>query len=518
MKTLLRRLLIALTFLLLATAGYLYWRLHDRYPGYEVDIDIRGNQPGRLKAGFAALQITPDVPDTWTDANRDAMFDEKAGDTWQDGNGNGKFDAVWLAGYQNNRPATGIHDPLWARVMVIDDGKTRIALVALDLIGFGADDILEIKRRIPAEWGLTYTFVMSTHTHEGPDVVGMWGPGMYQSGVNASYLQYVKDQTMKAIGDAVKAMRPARITFAQDAEGAKELVGDYREPIAFDFGLRVMHVADADADTTLGTLVQWANHPETLSSGNLEITSDFPHFLREGMEKGVYAGDSLVQGGVGGITVFVNGAIGGMMSTDTDVSIPNLRGDSTFHLPSFPKAKAQGERLALLALAALNSNPSASLDSAAIRLRVKTLLLPLDNQLYRLGAVLGIFNRGLGGPGWKIRTEVAVWQLGPAAFLHQPGELYPEIANGQTEAPEGRDFLIPPSENVPLRELMPGEYRFIIGLSNDFIGYILPLSQWDVAPPYTYGQEEAPYGEINSVGPQTAPLIYGTFTEMLKEF
>jgi hypothetical protein len=65
---------------------------------------------------------------------------------------------------------------------------------------------------------------------------------------------------------------------------------------------------------------------------------------------------------------------------------------------------------------------------------------------------------------------------------------------------------------------MPGEYRFIAGLSNDFIGYILPLSQWDEKAPYTYDQREAPYGEINSVGPQTAPILYDSIVRLVREF
>ena len=517
MNSLLRILLISFLLLALLAGGYLYYRLHDRFPDHDIDLRVMNNQPGALSAGFAAVKITPEVHDSWTDANGDAVFEEKDGDSYQDLNSNGRFDPVWLAGYQNKRPANGVHDDLWARTIILDDGNSRIALVALDLIGFGLDDILEVKARIPEAWNLTYTMIVSTHTHEGPDVVGMWGKSPYSSGVDPAYLAFVKEQVLKSLEEAVQRMRPARITFAQDNEGAKHLVGDYRQPMVFDDGLRLMHVADAEADTTLGTLIQWANHPETLSNGNLYITSDFPHFLREGFEKGVFAGDSLVHPGKGGIAVFVNGAIGGMMSTDTDIVISNLAGDSTFSRPSFAKARAQGDQLALLALKALDSTGTPSLETAAIRLRAQTVELPLDNKLYRLGASLGIFNRGLSG-WWKIRTELTMWQLGPATFLHQPGELYPEIANGGAGAPAGQDFPMPPSEEVPLRSLMPGEYRFIVGLSNDFIGYILPLSQWDTEAPYTYGLPEAPYGEINSVGPQTAPILYKAMTGMIREF
>jgi len=515
MKRFLRYALWTMLALAAGVSAYLYVRLHDRYPGADRNLDIQGTPEGQLTAGFAAVAITPQVPDTWTDKNQDAVYRPEDGDTYQDGNGNGRFDPVWIAGFQNKRPAMGVHDDLWARTVVLDDGTSRIAWVALDLIGFGADDILDVKQRIPASWGITYAFITSTHTHQGPDVVGLWGSSEFRSGVHPGYLQYVKDQILVSLRRATEQMRPARISFAQDTAGAKHLVGDYRPPIAYDYGLRMMQVDDAVADTALGTLIQWANHPETLWSGNLQITSDYPHYLREAFEKGVYANGKRLHEGKGGVAVFVNGAIGGMMSTDKDIAIQAVSGDTAYREPSFDKAEAQGSQLALLALQALEKNRSEGLKRGAIRLQAKTLELPLQNPLYRLGAALGIFNRGMSG-WWKIRTEIALWELGPASFLHQPGELYPEIANGATEAPQGRDYAIPPSEHSPLRPQMPGEYRFIIGLSNDFIGYILPQSQWDVEPPYTYGASEAPYGEINSVGPQTAPILYKEMMGLIK--
>ena len=55
---------------------------------------------------------------------------------------------------------------------------------------------------------------------------------------------------------------------------------------------------------------------------------------------------------------------------------------------------------------------------------------------------------------------------------------------------------------------MDAKYQFVMGLSNDMIGYAVPKSQWDEKPPYTYGRKSAPYGEINSLGPETAPILY----------
>jgi hypothetical protein len=130
--------------------------------------------------------------------------------------------------------------------------------------------------------------------------------------------------------------------------------------------------------------------------------------------------------------------------------------------------------------------------------------------------MLGIFNRGTSG--WmKIRTELSVFKFGPVSFATLPGEVYPEIINGNIEAPEGQDFPGDPVEVPPVRDLMQGKYKFILGLANDEIGYIIPKSAWDEKDPYTYGNDASPYGEENSLGPETARLLHRNLKEMLTE-
>lgn len=104
--------------------------------------------------------------------------------------------------------------------------------------------------------------------------------------------------------------------------------------------------------------------------------------------------------------------------------------------------------------------------------------------------------------------------LGDASFACIPGEIYPEIVNGGIETPPGADYPVPAVEVPPLRALMPGRTKFILGLANDEIGYIIPRSEFDRDPPYLYHAKKAPYGEINSVGPAAAGLIHAALREM----
>ena len=504
--------------LILLFAGIIAWmftNMTDRHSGYKADMKIIDTTPAAISAGFAAVTITPEVPDRWVDADGDAEYNPKDGDTFTDGNGNGKFDPVWIAGFSNRRPANGIHDDTWARTMIIDDGKTRLAIVIIDAIGFMNDDVIDVRKMIPADAGITYTIISSTHTHEGPDMLGLWSGTPLKDKFNKEYMKFVKGQIVKSVVEASKNMRPAKFEISQDLTGAIPLVKDTRKPEVFDSGLRLIKAIDKEKGAVMGSVVAWANHPETLWSKNLLVSSDYPHFLREGVEKGVFNGDTLMKAGIGGVCLYTNGAGGGLMTTHPSLPVKDPFTGVEYNEPSFEKAEAEGKQLSLLVLNAME-NPLEIVEKAGISVIVRTIPMKIENTMFKLGAALGIMKRGT--VGWmKMRSELAVVKIGPISLVTIPGEIYPEIINGGVEAPEGSDFGIAPLEVPPVREMMPGKYKFVLGLGNDEIGYIIPKSQWDVKAPYTYGRDNSPYGEENSLGPETAGVIHSNLKEMLGE-
>ena len=515
MKKWLIRIGLFLFMILLAATIWAFYNMRDRHPGYEVALDIQGDtRPTVVQVGFAQEKITPTVTDTWTDANGDAKYKEKDGDTYKDNNGNGKFDAVWIAGFSNAKPANGVHDDVWARAVVIDDGKTRIALVALDAVGFMHDDVVDIRLQLPDDLQIDYTLIASTHTHESNDLIGIWGPDPFHSGVDPVHLQYLKGQVVKAVTDATNSIRPAKLIFAEELSGKDSLlIKDTRKPIVKATGVHVMQAIDAETGQTLGTLINWANHPETLWSRNLLISSDFPHYIRKSLERGIWDEAEEIHPGLGGIAVYFNGAVGGLMTPHPSLPFTDPVRDTVFSEPSFEKTRTLGEQIALLAFDALSTGDT--LDRIApISLQAKSILLPLENKVFRLAGAIGLLRRG--SPKlFKSRTEVAAFNLGPASFLSIPGEIYPEIIYGGIESPPGQDFPIAPIEVPPLREKMVGPYKFYLGLANDEIGYIIPKSEWDNEEPWLYLDKNDTYGEENSLGPETAPLLYLELTKLL---
>jgi hypothetical protein len=345
--------------------------------------------------------------------------------------------------------------------------------------------------------------------------MGLWGPSPLRSGVDPDYLERVIDAAVEALGTAVSMLQPVRVSFHEMPMEMEGLVADTRLPEVFDPDIRLMHFTLASNGGTLGTMVTWGNHPETPWSRNTEITADFPGFLREALEHGVRAEGRLVEAGLGGTHLYINGAIGGLMSTTPDVSVRDPYLDREFKEPSHEKSRAVGRQLASRILPRLWESSAGGVTSLPISVRARTIEVPLDNTGFLLAPVLGVIDRG--HLGWNtLRTEVALLTLGDVSIACIPGEIYPELVNGGVERAPGGDFDIEPQELPPIRELMPGRIKFVFGLANDEIGYIIPKSQWDRKPPYLYGSEKSVYGEINSVGPETASLIHTAFRELAR--
>tara|TARA_B100001971_G_scaffold86596_1_gene80046 strand:- start:78 stop:1634 length:1557 start_codon:yes stop_codon:yes gene_type:complete len=511
----LKKILLVLLVLAIIVTVFLYRNIADRHPGYTVDININPKmQPGNIRVGFGKVPITPEIYDTWNDINENAKYEPEKGDTYNDLNGNGEFDPVWIAGFHHIRPAQGIHDDIWARVIVLDDGQTRIAIVGLDVVGFLHDDIVDIRKALPGYLDIDYTIICSTHNHEGPDLVGIWGESIFKSGVDPEYMEFVKKQTVTAIARAVENMRQAKLKFAQNLKDGANFVMDTRKPQEMDHGIRVIQAIDVETDTTLGSLISWGNHPETLWSRNLLISSDFPHYIREAVENGIQKENQGLAKGIGGTAVYISSSVGGLMTTRPDFSIPDPFTGAQLTGATFEKAEAQGQQIGLLILNALNNHDAVEIEKASFKLRAKTISIPLDNNNFRLGFALGVIKHGT--IGWmNVRTEVSAFQIGPASFITIPGEIYPEIVNGGVVSPPGQDFAIAPLEVPPLRSFMQGQFKFVLGLANDEIGYIIPKSEWDEKPPYLYNDDESPYGEENSTGPEAAPIIYNSIIELL---
>src|SRR5512141_2361880 len=65
-----------------------------------------------------------------------------------------------MAGYFSERGSEGVLDDLYAKAAVLDDGKTKVAIVACDLIGLSRPVVTEARRIIAGRTGIPEDNVM----------------------------------------------------------------------------------------------------------------------------------------------------------------------------------------------------------------------------------------------------------------------------------------------------------------------------------------------------------------------
>ncbi len=488
-------------------------------------------------------------PDYFLDCGRDQKCPGDPGYTAPDTDGtenDGKYQGMWIAGFGNTTPAYDVHDDVWARAVVMQNGDVSIALVSLDAVGLFHDDVERIRERIAKRnMGVPdYVLLSSTHTHESVDTMGQWGPikaVIPERGVDDVWLRDVLiEGVAQAVSDAMLSSKPAKVFSAQPRLGQKtrEVLRDSRDPFISDDTVTALKFTEAQSGVVIGTLVSWANHPETLAESNNSISSDFVWALREGVEKGVFKRDgSLVAAGAGGTCVYFSGTVGGLMTT-LGIKPTSVDGDVPVDR-SFAQTKTVGDIVALTALEGLAGATEEKAPNLAFG--AQTLKLPIDNETFRLLTLPGVnilkrpvldFDRNKGVSPDNIPfvlSEVSKVQLGGVRFVGVPGELFPELAVGFDAQYAFGGPLIDPANPAPpdlakapmgptLKAQLGGEKPVVLGLANDENGYLIPEYDYVLHPTRPYSEQALGdhYEETNSLGPRTTPLVMGALKGLLE--
>ena len=415
-------------------------------------------------------------------------FEDDLANTSLDRSSDQKYDGIYLAGFGNDRLATGKHDDLWARALILEEGAKRIAIVSVDLLGYYSNasyyGAREVRGLLDPKLGIQELLITSTHNHEGPDTVGIWGVDSLHDGKYPRYLHFVDREIAKAITQAAQSARPARMRLGRtDPQLSPSLADlqtrtDGRPPKFFDEELRVMQfvgTADASKDKTIATIVNWNTHPESMEDENTILTSDFPHTVRERLEK-KYGGTAIyISGDLGAVEIVGDHGQGARTRFDGR-DFPVVK-DNKAKTITFERTEAIGTEVAKAAVDALDRAQWSLV--TGIEVQKAPLQVPMDNEGYLFLMQKGVLN-ALPMPKEGELPTVSTWvyaiTVGDAQLLTTPGELFPEVLYGvakyrRSDCPAA-DTQRPPEPAV--LERMTKKYRFIIGLSPDEMGYIVP--------------------------------------------
>lgn len=359
---------------------------------------------GALKAGVAVVDITPPA-------------------------------GLLLAGFAaRTEPATGVHDPLTVRAVVVGD----TAIVVADVIGIHEAMSARIRERCPLP--SANVIVAATHTHGAP--VSM--AHRLSAEADPAFLSMLEDGCVAALTEASARAAPAELSagFGADPDVARNR---RHADGPLDRAVPVLRLRDA-AGRLIAVIVSYACHPTVLGADNRLMTADFPHFVRAAIEA--------AHPGV--VAIFLNGCTG-------DVNIGHTAQASVTLNPNanrtFDNAERLGRRIAEAALLAPEMRLGATATAAE-----QWLELTLERREGDLAALAAAWEaeartaepvratvlqhwanwarRNAGQPAGSWLGRVSALDWGGVPIVALPGEIFAETGLSVRAACNGRPALV----------------------------------------------------------------------------
>ncbi|HPQ68896.1 MAG TPA: hypothetical protein PKW95_07185 [bacterium] len=386
------------------------------------DDDDDDNTAPTLYAGAAKVDVTPDF------------------DTMLGGYGTYFLLQSWC------RWSTGVHDPLYATAVALKDavGQTVIQ-IAVDSVGLLKDDVQSIRDQVAAQTGLAVeqVFVSASHSHQTPDTVGLWGviiPPI--SGRMPEYMELLLGGAVDAGVMAYDDLRPA---FAVANSGFEpnyhfNFLWDKDDDAITDSTMTVLGLYEETTGKVIATMMNWGSHPTILPPENTLLSADFVGGYYEAMD-----------GDLGGVNMFLQGNIGA-----------SVRSQNTYQpFEPSPDGQAWGTwedawrvGRGLADTAQLLLDDGVEIENPMIRIKHQTGSFLFMNPFFTLVGKLGLIPRDVPAMGEYADTIISAWRMGPFTLATAPGEVVPKLG-------------------LELRDVMTGDYKMIVNLGQDWVGYLM---------------------------------------------
>ncbi|MBM3859355.1 MAG: hypothetical protein FJ395_06860 [Verrucomicrobia bacterium] len=322
------------------------------------------------------------------------------------------------SGRGTHAPFQGVHDDIFARALVLDDGRDAMAVLAVDSIGYdntilgpGRDFTGELRRKIAASTQLKPEAVMlaATHSHSTPETIGLT-PFRDVRGA-PEWVEKHLDDLAATVTEAWRNRVPARVRAGvTKVEGIARYrrirLGNGKEsrrgplpapeevavPYQLDEDLNILHVERENGDP-LATLLNYTAHP-VVAMLLPQVSADYPG-----------AATALVERELpGSVCLFTNGCCGNVNTVRVATN--------------FDDVKFIGETLGRAALGKLRE------------------LKPLPESVITHRSV----DVALDGRKEPLRAEVQAMRIGPVNWVSLPGE--PFVETGLALKKAGATFVV----------------------------------------------------------------------------
>ena len=331
---------------------------------------------------------------------------------------------------------------LTVRALTIENNGVRVTICSTDFLGFPGVLCNKVRQRVqgvPPE----NILIGATHNHSAPDCYG-FPDRSGQTAANVQYLNSVCKKLADAINETVARLKPSFVKIATGKAQGKIAYNYYAEPL-YDPRCDVIQFLNHQKKP-LATLVNYACHPEVIGPDQGILCPDFIGPLYDRIRERS-----------GGIGIFMNGALGGMVTAD-------CRGPDGNDIQTWNECIRIGHLLAdeALRIAAdvpIQKNPKLFCGHTTIK-------FPVDNDVLRAIVQMSPLGFKLDETG-SVTTQVNVVNLGNAQMLTVPGEALPNMG-------------------YYLKRKMHGEHNLLLGLTNDAFGYMMVKVDWNSFDRYEY--------------------------------
>jgi len=196
-----------------------------------------------------------------------------------------------LAGYPHYpRYNTGIYDPLYASCIYLDDGETKLAIIAMDLLFYSKKYVTSVRDKISSKTEIPACSIMicCSHTHSGPWASGRLDLEALEKGLkpDAAYVKQLEDKLVSLAVEACSNTFSAKVGVEKGYCGKEQGVGGNRrvsdgpsDPEVWTVGVQDMN------GNWKAALVKYALHPTVIHAESTVVTADYPGYVRKYLSK-----------------------------------------------------------------------------------------------------------------------------------------------------------------------------------------------------------------------------------------